>query len=127
MEGGGGGEGGTLHNECSLMNAAAPFFVPGKVPRCTLTDRFHGYSTEFSKNYIFRDNEKKKTGYSLLYFIYIPFISSILNSHLHHIDFRKLFVIFLWDRVEHWPGFYRDRSDPRSDCETKAGGKICNE
>lgn len=25
MEGGGGGEGGTLHNECSLMNAAAPF------------------------------------------------------------------------------------------------------
>lgn len=60
MEGGGGGEGGTLHNECSLMNAAAPFFVPGKVPRCTLTDRFHGYSTEFSKNYIFRDNEKKK-------------------------------------------------------------------
>lgn len=126
MEGGGGGEGGTLHNECSLMNAAAPFLSRARFLVARLLTAFM-VTRPNSRKIIYFVTTKKKTGYSLLYFIYIPFISSILNPHLHHIDFRKLFVIFLRDRVEHWPGFYRDRSDPRSDCETKAGGKICNE
>lgn len=54
-----------LSNECCCT-----VFVPGKVPRCTLTDRFHGYSTEFSKNYIFRDNEKKNRIFPTLLYLY---------------------------------------------------------
>lgn len=60
MEGGGGGEGGTLHNECSLMNAAAPFLSRARFLVARLLTAFMVTRPNSRKIIYFVTTKKKK-------------------------------------------------------------------
>lgn len=76
--GGGGGGGGTLHNECSLMNAAAPFlsrarFLVARLLTSFMVTRPNSRKIIYFVTTIFfkKKKRKEKAGYSLLYLLFI--------------------------------------------------------
>lgn len=101
---GGGGGGGTLHNECSLMNAAAPFlsrarFLVARLLTAFMVTRPNSRKIIYFVTTIFfkKKKRKEKTGYSLLYlYLYLPFISSVSNSHFVSHRFPKIVLSFFF-------------------------------
>lgn len=70
MEGGGGGEGGTLHNECSLMNAAAPFLSRARFLVARLLTAFMVTRPNSRKIIYFVTTKKKNRIFPTLLYLY---------------------------------------------------------
>lgn len=122
--GGGGGGEGTLHNECSLMNAAAPFlsrarFLVARLLTAFMITRPNSRKIIYFVTTIFFKKKKKKRKNRIFPTLLTIYIYHLFRAFqipiLYHIDFQKLFFHFSFarrvDRVEHWLGFYRDRSE----------------